>query len=197
MEDVPLLINVVLSTGSMERVRIFNLLLEFGGTLTTTEIEQSLNVSDKTAKRTMAELKAIELVSVEEVESHHGGSPELQIRLFDQFKWFLSPEFKELKDNSERKNFTPLLANENKIQNYIVLDEIEGGLFSSAGDIQGKLTDKYRDYPPKCYRCDFSPDNKKQYEDHCFQRHSGYSAYPNKASIQSYGLELQGMDWET
>jgi hypothetical protein len=53
-----------------------------------------------------------------------------------------------------------------------------------------------KEYPAKCYRCDFSPDNKKQYEDHCFQRHSGYSAYPNKASIKSFGLEPQGMDWE-
>jgi predicted DNA-binding transcriptional regulator len=97
MQDIPLLINVVLSTASMERVRIFDLLLEFGGRLTTTEIEQPLNVSDKTAKRTMAELKAIELVSVEEVKTDHGGSPESQIKLFDQFKWCLSPEFTELK----------------------------------------------------------------------------------------------------
>jgi hypothetical protein len=35
MEDIPLLVNVVLSTASMERVRIFNTLLEFGGALTT------------------------------------------------------------------------------------------------------------------------------------------------------------------
>jgi hypothetical protein len=151
MEDIPLLINVVLSTASMERTRIFKLLLEFGGALTTTEIEQSLNVSDKTAKRTMAELKAIELVSVEEVESHHGGSPELQIKLFDQFKWFLGPEFKELRDSSEGKNFTPLLVENNSIQNWMVQHELEGGHFSSAATVQDEVTGDNRDFPIDCY----------------------------------------------
>jgi predicted transcriptional regulator len=132
MEDIPLLINVVLSTASMERVRIFNTLLEFDGTLTTSEIEMSLNTTDKTAKRTMAELKAIELVSVGEVESQHGGYPEYQIKLVDKFKWFLSPEFKEIRSKSERKNFTPLLVDKT-IQNCIVEDKIEGGIFLPLG----------------------------------------------------------------
>lgn len=91
--------------------------------MTTTETEQSLNVSDKTAKRTMAELKAIELVSLGEVESDHGGSAELQIKLFEQFRWFLSPEFKEIRSNYEWKNFFPHIPNENTIQNCIVQEK--------------------------------------------------------------------------
>jgi predicted transcriptional regulator len=133
MQDISLLINVVLSTASTERARIFNLLLEYDGKLTTTEIEQSLNVSDKTAKRTMAELKAIELVSIEEVGTDHGGSPEFQIKLFDQFKWCLSPEFKELRAHFEQKNFTPLLVEVNNIQNCIVQHELEGVFFLPLG----------------------------------------------------------------
>jgi predicted transcriptional regulator len=141
MEDIPLLVNVVLSTASMERVRIFNTLLEFGGALTTSEIEMSLNTTDKTAKRTMAELKAIELVSVEEVESQHGGYPEYQIKLVEKFRWFLSPEFKEIRIKSEQKNFTPLL----------VEDKIEGGYFSSIGNHMYSQTVLYNSILPRSF----------------------------------------------
>jgi predicted DNA-binding transcriptional regulator len=198
MQDIPLLINVVLSTASMERARIFNLLLEYGGTLTTTEIEQSLNVSVKTAKRTMAELKAIELVSVEEVETDHGGSPEFQIKLFDQFKWCLSPEFKELRTSFERKNFTPVLVELDNIQNCIVQHELEGGLFSSAENIQDQLTEEDRDYPPDCYYCDleFHGTGKQGYENHIIQKHSGKPGYPRPADIEFYKLTPKGMNWE-
>jgi hypothetical protein len=194
MEDVPLLINVVLSTASMERVRIFNLLLEFGGELTTTEIEQSLNVSDKTAKRTMAELKAIELVSVGEIESHHGGSSELQIKLFDQFKWFLSPEFKELRGRSERKNFTPLLVNENTTQNCLIQDKVEEGRFSSAENEDRKELE----YPPNCYYCNecFDGIGKQSYEKHVLSRHPKKPCYPGLADIEHHSLVAKGMWWE-
>lgn len=51
-------------------------------------------------------------------------------------------------------------------------------------------------YPHHCYRCDFEPVNKQEYESHCFEHHKGFSGYPNMASIVAYGLEPQGMDWE-
>jgi hypothetical protein len=198
MADIPLIVSVVLSTASMERARIFSLLLEFGGTLTTTEIEQSLNVSDKTAKRTMAELKAIELVSVGEIESDHGGSPELQIKLFDQFKWFLSQEFKELRDKTERKNFTPLQVEKDSIQNWIVQHEAEGGLFSSAGTFEGDLINKNREYPSECYFCNlsFNTKSKQDYDKHIVQKHPGKPGYPGLADIKFYKITPKGMDWE-
>jgi hypothetical protein len=101
----------------------------------------SLNTTDKTAKRTMAELKAIELVSVEEVESQHGGYPEYQIKLVEKFRWFLSPEFKEIRIKSEQKNFTPLL----------VEDKIEGGYFSSIGNHMYCQTVLYNSILPRSF----------------------------------------------
>jgi hypothetical protein len=56
LADIPMIINVVLSTASKERVSIFDLLLANNGTLTTTEISISLNLSSPTARRTMLEL---------------------------------------------------------------------------------------------------------------------------------------------
>jgi len=49
----------------MERVRIFELLLAFGGTLTSRQIVDYLNTSGTTAKRTMAEFKTIGIVNIE------------------------------------------------------------------------------------------------------------------------------------
>lgn len=107
-DDISIVIRVVLSTASTERVRIFELLLNFGGCLTTRQIMDYLNTSAPTAKRTMAELKAIDLVTIESVQSDHGGEPQKQIILNDEFDWFLSQEFNDLK-LAHRKNFPPLL----------------------------------------------------------------------------------------
>ena len=64
MQDIPLVIKVVFSTASHERVRIFELLIEHQGKLSTSMISDSLNTSNNTAKRTMAEFKAVGLVNV-------------------------------------------------------------------------------------------------------------------------------------
>ena len=56
----------------MERVRIFELLLAFGGTLTSRQIVDYLNTSGTTAKGTMAEFKTIGIVNIETEPSEHG-----------------------------------------------------------------------------------------------------------------------------
>jgi hypothetical protein len=109
IEDISLVIKVVFSTASKERVTIFDLLLNFGGELTTTQIVDYLNTSPNTAKRTIAELKAIGLVIVEDIKSERG-EPQKRMTLDDQFGWFLSEEFRELKRLAYRKNFPPLLV---------------------------------------------------------------------------------------
>ena len=53
-----------------------------------------------------------------------------------------------------------------------------------------------QEFPPKCYRCDFIPANKKGYDAHCGNKHPNLSGYPNNASIEAYGLKPQGMSWE-
>ncbi len=93
-EDIPLVIEVVFSTASMERVRILELLIATGGTLTTAQITTSLNTSPNTAKRTMAEFKALGIADLSEVK----GNEEKKIVLYQTFSWFLTPEFQELKN---------------------------------------------------------------------------------------------------
>jgi hypothetical protein len=61
------------------------------------QIMEYLSVSPPTARRTMAELKAIKLVDQYEFDEHQEGKHfEKHIRLKDDFNWFLSPELKQL-----------------------------------------------------------------------------------------------------
>lgn len=106
MEDIPILIKVVLSTASRERTMIFDLILAGDGKMTTTQIVKSLNISSSTALRTMAELKALELVSgnfgddqdylYEGMENY--SNEQYKITLHPDFDWFLTDEFKKLRE---------------------------------------------------------------------------------------------------
>ena len=94
--DLSIPIKVMLSTASIERVNLFDLLIAHNGRLTTSIIEQSLNVSAPSARRTMTELKATGLVSVKRREYE---TDEMEIELKEQFNWFLSDEFRTLREN--------------------------------------------------------------------------------------------------
>ena len=94
MEDIPLIIKVALSTAPIDRVNVFDLLIAHNGKLTTPIIEASLNMSDQTARRTMTELKAIELVDMSKSQE---SSHKLEITLKDAFKLFLTQDFDRLR----------------------------------------------------------------------------------------------------
>jgi hypothetical protein len=101
-EDVTVVIKVVLSTASIERVAVFDLLLAHGGKLQTPTIIDSLNVTSPTANRTMTEFKAIGLVDTENVGSSHVN----EITLKPEFNWFLTTEFRDLRDNYKPQKYT-------------------------------------------------------------------------------------------
>lgn len=104
IQDLPVVIKTVLSTASIDRVNIFDLLIAHKGTLTTKIIKDSLNKSSPTARRNMAELKGVELVDLLDSETE---TEERTIILKEDFKWFLTEEFERLRegfkptDNSE------------------------------------------------------------------------------------------------
>jgi hypothetical protein len=97
-EDIPLIIKVVLSTGSIERVLILDLLIAHNGTLTTSQITMSMRISNNTAKRTMTEFKGLDLVTMERADPNRSNS-EYKITLNSKFDWFLTDEFKKLRDD--------------------------------------------------------------------------------------------------
>jgi hypothetical protein len=95
-EDIPIVIKTVLSTASVERVSVFDKLLVNDGKLTTTQITGALNISSPTARRTMTELSVLELVTMTELGEYE--DHEKKITLKPEFEWFLSEEFKKLRE---------------------------------------------------------------------------------------------------
>jgi hypothetical protein len=95
LDDIPLIIKVVLSTASNERVTIFDLLLAYNGVLTTSQIAISLNIALPTARRTMLELKVLRLVDSNDNSTEDNNSIK-HISLRKEFEWFLSEEFRSL-----------------------------------------------------------------------------------------------------
>jgi len=98
VDDIPVVINTVLSTASIERVRILDLLIANDGTLTTSQIEICLDISSPTARRTMTELKATGLVDMVSASAPE----ESKITLKREFSWFLTEEFDNLRSLKEK-----------------------------------------------------------------------------------------------
>jgi hypothetical protein len=132
--DVPLIIKTVLSTASIERVTIFDLLLAYEGTMTTIQIADSLNMSKPTALKTMTELKALGLVEMTD------GDPNTpaKITLNPQFNWVFDKQFLDLRngfipaDNTEymqdkRKEKLPPSSEKNENSDSSKANEDEGG----------------------------------------------------------------------
>ncbi len=95
IDDIPIIIKTVLSTAPVERVMILDLLLNTNGELAASTIEGCLNISRPTALRTMTELKILGLVNLTQ-ESDSSNSVKT-IKLKKEFEWFLSDEFKRLR----------------------------------------------------------------------------------------------------
>lgn len=102
-DDILMVIKVVLSTGSIERVLILDLLIANKGTLTTSHITKSMRISNDTAKRTMTEFKGLELVTMERIGD--SSNSEHRITLNPKFKWFLNEEFSELRHGFKPTNY--------------------------------------------------------------------------------------------
>jgi hypothetical protein len=109
-DEVLLVIKVVLSTGSIERVLILDLLIANKGTLTTSQITKSMRISNDTAKRTMTEFKGLELATMERVGD--SSNSEHKITLNPKFNWFLTDEFAELRNGFKPTNYKDQLKSE-------------------------------------------------------------------------------------
>ena len=113
-DDVLLVIKVVLSTGSIERVLVLDLLIAHKGTLTTSQITTAMRISNDTAKRTMTEFKGLELITMERTNNDSSNS-EYKITLNPKFNWFLTDEFSNLRDGFKPASYTDLLKSTKSI----------------------------------------------------------------------------------
>jgi hypothetical protein len=119
-DDLSIVVKTVLSTGPVERVRILDKLLvatSDGKYLTAAQLSTSLNISKPTALRTMTELTILELVDVQPAlgtdDNEEHASVERKIKLKDQFSWFKSDEFKQLRNRFVPTDNTEDMEQEN------------------------------------------------------------------------------------
>jgi hypothetical protein len=101
IEDIPIAVKVALSTASIERVAVMDLLLSKKGRLTLSKIAKALTMSKSTALKTMTEFAALKLVDMKDVEAEYNMTKEITLK--PEFRWLLSEEFNNLRDG-----FTPV-----------------------------------------------------------------------------------------
>lgn len=165
IEDVSIVAKVVFSTASLERVRIFELLLEHAGKLTTTEITDSLKIVGNTAKRIMAEFRAIGLVTVGDIKITKGQATvtEKQISLHEDFHWTLEKDF------SDVRNLPPYYSDNKK--------EVVGDHFS----------DIVHPTYLKCSKCSFNNIHQSEMDHHFRLTHKkdGSIVEPSRGAADS------------
>ncbi len=93
-DDAKLIITVCFSTTKIYRAKMLNLLLENNGELTTSQIATGLDISRPHALQTMQEFDALKIGKVSQISSYE--KSERKIKLNDEYKWFLTKEFKQL-----------------------------------------------------------------------------------------------------
>ena len=94
LDDVPLIIDVALSTTTRARSELIKLLLEHDGELTTSTIVNENKVSAPFAKKTMRELGALGIVDLSAIAVYNNS--ELKITLTKEYSWFKGDQFKQL-----------------------------------------------------------------------------------------------------
>jgi predicted transcriptional regulator len=186
IEDLPLLIKVVLSTASIDRVNIFDLLIAHNGVLTTKTITESLNTTAPTARRIMAELKAVGLVDLKEPETQ---TEEKEITLKQEFDWFLTDEFKKLHEGFKPTDNSEFVKEYCKKYNISLKEKTPP---CKQQEIQ---------YTYSCYECarvnhGFQTNSKSDYERHWITSNHKGTCYPAIVDINFHGWEPQGKDWE-
>lgn len=165
-------------------MNIFDLLIEHNGFLTTSEITISLNNSPPTARRIMAELNAVELVDLNDIETK---TEEKQIILKHEFDWFLTDEFKELREGFEPTDNSEFVKEYCKKYNTSLKEKIPPW------------------YTYTCYQCKKVNHGTPVYQTNSlndYQRHwisSGHKGpcQPNLIDCEHHGWEPQGKEWET
>jgi len=98
IKDLPIAIEVTLSSAPYDRVNAFKYLLKKGGSVTTSDLMRDLKCSRRTAIRSMKTLEILELVDLEKtsLDTDVGMRTGYTMRLKDEFEWFTSREFRKL-----------------------------------------------------------------------------------------------------
>lgn len=107
-DDIPLLIEVALSSAPIERTKIMRYLIHKSGTAGAPQIKQDLNISKSTVHRIMRTLQILGLVNIEtDITETEGGKQKIHyMTLRPEFQWLLKQETQSLL-HGQPKQTTP------------------------------------------------------------------------------------------
>src|SRR3989338_6536183 len=88
------------------RAKLFNKLLEYGGTMSTSDVEEALTCSKPTALKEMRALAILKVVDMSGDPDETVGRPEGEITLKPEFHWFLEDEYQQLRFHSVEKTLS-------------------------------------------------------------------------------------------
>ncbi len=203
IQDLPLLIKVALSTAALDRVNIFDLLINNKGTLTTSIIKDSLSTNHHVAHRIMEELNAVELVDFEKSDNP---TEEKIIHLKDkpELKWFLTAEFKELREGFKPTDYSEYI--DKFVKKFdINLDEKDPPCNTTLEENLPPCNTEQQEEPIyNCYECArinhgtpvYQTNSESDYTKHWVQSGHKGPCKPGLADIERHGWVVQGKEWE-
>ena len=98
-DDLRFVVELTIDSAPTIRAKLFRKLIEHNGVMTTSEVEEAMNCSKPTALAEMEKLKILKVCHIRQ-ESHGAiGEPEKEIHLIDDFKWFLSEECRQIRND--------------------------------------------------------------------------------------------------
>lgn len=100
--DLIFILNITLDSAQLARSRLFRLLIDNGGELTTDILVTKLNCSKPTALKEMEILKILGLVNLRDSEYSTVGRPEKVMSLKEELSWFISDECSNLREQAEK-----------------------------------------------------------------------------------------------
>ena len=122
--DVRPVIELAIDSAPTTRTKIFRELLDLGGEITTTQVQDLLNCSKPTALKETEMLKILKLCSLTQERQGLVGEPEKTLKLKSDFLWFLSDECKGLRGLPINKANPTLCSDDSKLESQSTLDTI-------------------------------------------------------------------------
>jgi hypothetical protein len=123
-DDVRPVIELAIDSAPTTRTRLFRELLDVGGEITTTQVEELLNCSKPTALKEMEMLKILKLCSLTQDSQGYVGEPEKTLKLKPDFEWFLSDECKGLRGLPINKANPAVCSTDDQSEPQSILDSI-------------------------------------------------------------------------
>jgi len=123
--DVRPVIELAIDSAPTTRTTLFRELIDLGGEITTTQVEELLNCSKPTALKEMEMLKILKLCSLTQDSQGLVGEPEKTLKLKPDFQWFLSDECKELRGLPINKANPTVCSADDQSESQSILDSID------------------------------------------------------------------------